>query len=159
MAGDLYWDDTLAWSEQQAALLRRVASGERVNDVDWAHVIEEIEDVGKSEQRACESLLVKAFEHLLKIRGWPSCEAVPHWRGEVLGLLRGAARAFSPSMRQKIDLASLYEEARDIVAEDRIDGAPAGPLPPACPFTLDALLAKRPDLDALLAKLKGGSSG
>ena len=53
MSDDLCQDDTLLWSEQQAALLRRVAAGERVTDVDRAHVIEEIEDAGRSELRAC----------------------------------------------------------------------------------------------------------
>ena len=36
-----YDTDILIWSERQAALLRRVAAGERVNDqVDWENVIE-----------------------------------------------------------------------------------------------------------------------
>jgi hypothetical protein len=43
MSDDLYDDDILWWSEQQAELLRRVAAGERVND---QVVIEEIESVG-----------------------------------------------------------------------------------------------------------------
>jgi hypothetical protein len=48
---DLY-DDVLLWSERQAALLRRMAAGERVNDqVDWENVAEEIEDVGRSSLR------------------------------------------------------------------------------------------------------------
>jgi len=39
--------DILTWSERQAALLRRLATGERVNNqVDWEHVAEEIESVG-----------------------------------------------------------------------------------------------------------------
>ena len=46
MPDDLYDHDALAWSEHQASLLRRVARGERVNEVDWEHVIEEIEDRG-----------------------------------------------------------------------------------------------------------------
>ena len=46
MPDDLYERDILAWSERQAELLRRVANGERVNDVDWPHVVEEIADVG-----------------------------------------------------------------------------------------------------------------
>jgi hypothetical protein len=46
MSDDLYERGVLAWSESQAALLRRLAQGERVNEVDWAHVVEEIEDVG-----------------------------------------------------------------------------------------------------------------
>jgi hypothetical protein len=40
---DLYDDDILWWSEQQAELLRRLAAGERVNDQDF---IEEVEAVG-----------------------------------------------------------------------------------------------------------------
>ena len=47
---DLYDTDAVTWAEQQAALLRRIAAGERVNDqVDWENVVEEIEDVGGGE--------------------------------------------------------------------------------------------------------------
>ena len=46
MPDDLYERDILTWLEHQADLLRRAARGERVNGVDWEHVIEEIEDVG-----------------------------------------------------------------------------------------------------------------
>jgi hypothetical protein len=55
MPDDLYDRDALAWSERQAALLRRVARGEPVNDVDWDHVVEEIEDVGLSRLNAIAS--------------------------------------------------------------------------------------------------------
>ena len=38
----------LVWSEQQAALLRRLGAGEQVNDrIDWENVVEEIESVGR----------------------------------------------------------------------------------------------------------------
>ena len=57
MPDDLYERDILSWAERQSALLRRLANGERLNEaVDWPHVIEEIEDVGRSELRACESM-------------------------------------------------------------------------------------------------------
>jgi hypothetical protein len=48
---ELYEGDILLWSERQAALLLRRAAGELVNDadIDWPHVSEEIEDVGRSE--------------------------------------------------------------------------------------------------------------
>ena len=48
---DLYDTDILLWSERQADLLRRHAAGERVNDasIDWPNIVEEIEDVGRSE--------------------------------------------------------------------------------------------------------------
>ena len=65
MPDDLYHRDALAWAEQQAALLRRVARGERVNDIDWDHVVEEIEDVGLSELNAVRSYLRQILAHLL----------------------------------------------------------------------------------------------
>ena len=41
---DLYGDDMRLWSEAQSALLRRLSAGEAVADqVDWLHVIDEIE--------------------------------------------------------------------------------------------------------------------
>jgi len=52
MPDDLYDRDAPAWSERQAELPRRVARGERVNDLDWDHVVEEIEDVGLPELSA-----------------------------------------------------------------------------------------------------------
>jgi hypothetical protein len=47
---DLYGEDIRLWSEAQGALLRRLAAGEAVIDqVDWPHVIEEVEDLGRSD--------------------------------------------------------------------------------------------------------------
>jgi chromosome segregation ATPase len=47
---DLYGEDIRLWSETQGALLRRLATGEAVtNQVDWPHVIEEVEDLGRSD--------------------------------------------------------------------------------------------------------------
>jgi hypothetical protein len=41
---DLYGEDIRLWSETQSALLRRLSAGEAVADqVDWPHVVEEIE--------------------------------------------------------------------------------------------------------------------
>ena len=41
---DLYGDDIRLWSEAQSALLRRLSAGEAVADqIDWPHVVEEIE--------------------------------------------------------------------------------------------------------------------
>lgn len=53
MPDDLYRRDALAWAEQQAGLLRRLATGERLNEaVDWPNVIDEMQDVGLLELRA-----------------------------------------------------------------------------------------------------------
>jgi hypothetical protein len=69
---DLYDTDTTQWAEQQAALLRRMAAGERVNDqVDWENVIEEIEDVGGRDRDRVTGALIQAMRHKLCLLGWP----------------------------------------------------------------------------------------
>ena len=78
-----YETDILAWSEHQAALLRHLAAGERVNDVDWPNIIDEVESVGREQLHAVESLLVQAFLHELKAQAWPQLREAPHWRAEL----------------------------------------------------------------------------
>jgi Domain of unknown function DUF29 len=88
-----YDTDILTWSERQAALLRRVGVGEKVNDqVDWENVIEEIESVGRSELHAVESLLTQALAHMLKAEAWPLSSAVPGWHAEARLFRRQARR-------------------------------------------------------------------
>jgi hypothetical protein len=144
---DLYDDDILWWSEQQAELLRRMAAGERVNDqVDWNNIIDEVESLGRSETRACTSALVQMLLHELKLVAWPNSTAVPGWRDEASMRRMEAADAFAPSMRHKIDVADLYarvlHEFRKMPA--MIDGLAPLPVPGTCERTLDELLADRP---------------
>jgi hypothetical protein len=55
---DSYDTDILAWSEQQASVLRGLRSrGDLPNELDLEHVAEEIEDVGRSELNAAQSLI------------------------------------------------------------------------------------------------------
>jgi hypothetical protein len=147
MPDGLYERDILAWSQYQADLLRRLARGERVNDVDWVHVAEEIEDVGLSELHSVQSFLTLILLHLLKLHAWPDNEACAHWRGEVVGFQDEAERRFAPSMRQRIDIGKLYTAAvRRLRASD-----PNCRLPAENPFALDQLLTG--DLDELVAQL------
>ena len=142
----LYDTDALAWSEQQADLLRRLAAGEPLNEaVDWANVIEEVQDVGLSLLRTCRSLLLQAMVHLLKLHAWPSSRSVEHWKSEAGVFLDDAEDGFAPSMRQHIDLGEATDAA----------GAP-NPLPQTCPFTLPELLAG--DLAELRAKLAAAAT-
>jgi len=140
--GDLYDTDILAWSEEQASRLRRVAANDRRNDTspDWDNIIEEVVDVGRSSLRACRALLVQALLHDLKAEAWPLSSYVPHWRAEARGFRGDAADAFSPSMRQHIDVARLYARALNRMP-DTIDGQGPLPVPAVCPVTLDELLS------------------
>jgi hypothetical protein len=138
---DLYEDDIALWSERQGDLLRRLARGEKVNEqIDWENVAEEIETVGRNERRACESHLVQALLHELKLQAWPNSGAVPHWEAEVRRARDDARDAYTPSMRQQINLSQLYQRALNAMP-DTIGGQPPQPVPENCPFTLDELLA------------------
>jgi hypothetical protein len=140
MPNDLYERDILSWSEHQADLLRRLARGERVNDVDWEHVVEEIEDVGLSELNAVRGYLRLMLVHLLKLQGWPDSGAADHWRRELVSFQSDAVQRFALSMRQRIDLASLYARALNELRDTRFDDVSPQPWPAACPVGLDGLL-------------------
>jgi len=57
-----YEQDVVKWSEEQAALLRQ----RDFAHLDIEHIAEEVEDVGKSEQRELMSHMVVLLAHLLK---------------------------------------------------------------------------------------------
>ena len=138
--GELCDADVLEWSQHQARLLRQHAAGTPGNETpDWANIIEEVESVGRSQLNAVQSLLVQALLHELKAQAWPGSRDVPHWQAEARGFRRDAARAFTPSMRQRIDVPGLYADALYRMPGS-IDGQPPLPVPATCAATLDALL-------------------
>ena len=57
-----YESDIVAWAHEQAALIR----AGRFEYLDLANIAEEIEDVGKSEQREIASRMAVLLMHLLK---------------------------------------------------------------------------------------------
>ncbi|EQD45100.1 protein containing DUF29, partial [mine drainage metagenome] len=60
--GTTYDKDVVAWANEQAALLR----AGKFSAIDIEHIAEEIEDVGKSEQRELASRMAVLLAHLLK---------------------------------------------------------------------------------------------
>ena len=137
-----YDSDILLWSERQGALLRRRAAGELVNEneLDWPHIAEEIESVGRSQLSAVRPYIIQTLARDLKTQAWPESQAAPGWRTEAIRFCQEAAEAFAPSMRQHIDMSRLYAQAaRRLPAA--IDGQPPLPVPATCPITLDELLA------------------
>jgi Domain of unknown function DUF29 len=137
---DFYERDYYAWILQQASALRE----RRLEDIDWANVAEEIEDLAKSEKRALKNQLARLFEHLLKLvyaragirhknsRGWEI--TVRSARREIGELLDE-----SPSLRGKIleILDSAYQSGRD--AALRATKLPDSAIPETCPWTFDQI--------------------
>ncbi len=154
MPDDLYRTDIVAWSRQQAERLRRHVAGERVNDLDWEHVIEEIEDLGNSEIAAVGSLLTQAMIHALKIARWPESPSAAHWLAEALTFLEQAQERYRPSMAREIDLPRRFARARRVVMAMSYDG-PANPLPGEVALTLDGLMDEAADLRTLVDAIGG----
>lgn len=155
MPDDLYRTDIVTWSRQQAERLRRHVAGERVNDLDWEHVIEEIEDLGNSEIAAVRSLLTQAMLHALKLARWPDSPAVMHWSSEAASFLDQAQDRFRPSMAQQIDVQRCFARARKTLLAIRGDG-PGLPVPDQTGLTLEALMDEAADLGALIEALGRG---
>lgn len=153
MPDSLYDTDILAWSQAQADRLRRLAAGERVNDLDWAHLIEEIEAVGRSELRSVRAFLGLALLHALKVVGWPNSPAVGHWKAEIANfLLQGRAR-FEPGMAQHLNLDGIMDDAVQRVRRLDNDG-PSQPLPDGTDLSPAELLDAGFGPDDLIARLR-----
>ena len=75
MPNATYDNDLYSWSLEQAALLK----AKKFDQVDWEHIIEEIEDVSKSEKRALQSFLETLLMHLLKWEYQPTFQG-RSWR-------------------------------------------------------------------------------
>lgn len=65
---DLYKADIVAWARHQARLMR----DGRFSEIDWEHVIEEIEDVGDRYEDELSSRFATQVQHLLKLQLSPS---------------------------------------------------------------------------------------
>ncbi|MCT8344228.1 DUF29 domain-containing protein [Photorhabdus kleinii] len=95
-----YETDVVAWANEQAALLR----AGKLSEIDIANIAEEIEDVGKSEQRELASCMAVLIAHLLKWKYQPSHRGtswertIKAQRKEILYGLKE-----SPSLKTKLD--------------------------------------------------------
>jgi hypothetical protein len=103
---DLYDSDILEWSERQAALLRRRAAGELVNEaeLDWPNIAEEIESMGQAQRRELASRIAAILLHLMKLQASPATEPRAGWRDTILEQRDELTRLLlaAPSLRGRI---------------------------------------------------------
>lgn len=158
MPDDLYQRDFVLWSADQAEKLRRLSSGEQVNDIDWPNLVMEVADLGKAETRATRSLLARALEHLLRVVAFPAAPDVNAWLHEADTFLRDAKLAWSPGMERLVDLPELYDLACATVQKLAYRESPAVELPMECPVRLGDLLPEGrravADSDLLVEKFR-----
>lgn len=113
-----YEQDYFQWSQQQSKLLKE----KKFELLDVENLAEEIESLGKSDQRKLESLLLRLFEHLLKRRYVRIQECYRGWDIEIRNFSRQIQRLLkdSPSLKNYLkEIApDCYQEAIDSVSQD-----------------------------------------
>ncbi len=109
MSGDpaqLYEEDFVRWTEQQAAALRRAAGLKLGTNLplDWENLAEEIDSLGRSNRRELRSRIAVIIEHLIKLECSPARDPRADWiatigreRRNIEGLLED-----SPSLRSEV---------------------------------------------------------
>jgi hypothetical protein len=144
--GSLYDEDFYAWTQEQAALLRRGPAG--ANRLDAELIAEEIEDLGKSELHAVQSLCEHIIEHLLKLECSGLDEPARHWRQEIVEWRIQLEKKQTRSIIAKLDLPERYRSALRLLRyfEDDAPGLMAR-LPAECPYSLDQILGGGGDED------------
>jgi hypothetical protein len=133
-----YDKDVVAWAREQAALLR----AGRLSALDVEHIAQEIEDVGKSEQRELASRMAVLLAHLLKWQYQPGLRSKSWTR--TIGVQRkdvAYVLAQAPSLRAKFDDAAWLDVVwgKAIIAAADETGLDA--FADACPWSMEQVLS------------------
>lgn len=132
-----YEQDIVAWAIEQAALLR----AGNLSALDFEHIAEEIEDVGKSEQRELAHRMTVLLAHLLKWRFQPGRQGAS-WQRAIKEQRRALAVALrkTPSLRKALTdpdwVTGAWADAVSKSAED----TGLDLFPESCPWTMEQVL-------------------
>ena len=133
-----YDDDFYAWTQEQAALLRDRSLGGNQLDID--HIAEEIEDLGRSELHAAQSLCEHIIGHLLKIEYSGLTDPIDHWRDEIVEWRVQLQRKMTRSIAAKLSLDDRYRTALRLLRRfERNAPGLMGRVPAECPYSLDQI--------------------
>ena len=80
--------------------------------VDLDNLIEELESMGRSQKRAIKNLLIRLFEHLLKLKYWDAERErnQGHWQGEILTFRRQIQDELEDSPSLKPYILEIFDE-------------------------------------------------
>lgn len=138
--GTAYATDIVAWAREQAALLR---SGQ-LSALDIEHMAEEIEDVGKAEQRELARRVAVLLAHLLKWQHQPGRRGSSWTR-----TLKEQRKAIAAALRQTPSLKASLTDAdwlagvwSDAVTK-AIDETGLDSFPEDCPWPMTQVLSER----------------
>lgn len=108
MENKLYETDFNLWIEQTKSAIQ----ARNFKAVDWDNLLEEIDDMGKSQKRSLESYLELLVAHILKLQYWHKerDRNYKHWKVEVVNFRNRINRLLkqNPSFNQYMQ--SVYPE-------------------------------------------------
>ena len=137
MVSATYTTDFNLWIQRTAQLLRE----RRWHDIDLEHLIEEIEDLGKSQRRGIASQLTRLLLHLLKWQYQPQRRS-DSWLDSITDARTQIELAIkdSPSLRGYTveQLQQSYQQARSKAAKQT--GVSLSVFPEECPYLLELVL-------------------
>jgi len=131
-----YETDIVAWANQQAALLR----AGKFSQLDIEHIADEVEDVGKSEQRELANRMAVLLAHLLKWQAQPERRG-KSWEGTLREQRRMIERRLVRTPSLKVSLAD-PEWLRDAWSDARakaFEETSIEDLPEDCPWSMDQI--------------------
>jgi ribosomal protein L29 len=136
--GTPYETDIIAWANEQAALLR---SG-RLWELDIDHLADEIEDVGKSEQRELANRLALLLAHLLKWRYQPGRRG-SGWQRTIKEQRRAIAAhiAGTPSLKAALANPTWLEGVWADAVARAVEEMGLDLFPEDCPWTMEQVLS------------------
>jgi len=135
-----YEHDIVAWAKQQAQFVRN----EQFDLLDLEHIAEEIEDVGKSEQRELASRMAVLLCHLLKWAYQPARRGTS-WQATIRtqrDRIRYRLKK-TPSLKTCLEdsewWSDAWADARDIATNET--SIPYDTFPESCPWGSEAILS------------------
>jgi hypothetical protein len=134
-----YENDIVAWAKEQAYLLR---SGQ-MSALDIEHIAEEIEDVGKSEQRELANRMAILLSHLLKWQYQPERQG-SSWQRTIKEQRKAIARRLknTPSLKAPINDVEWLEDTWSDAVSLAINETGLDCFPEACRWSIEDILAE-----------------
>jgi len=132
-----YEQDVVAWANEQARLLR----AGHFDLLDIEHIAEEIEDVGKSEQRELSSRMAVLLAHLLKWKFQPERQCA-NWEMTIRIQRKDIDYALkkTPSLKPKLNDPEWLENIWGNALLVAINETGMSSFPDACPWAMNDVL-------------------
>ena len=132
-----YETDVIAWANEQAALLR----AGNFTALDIEHIADEVDDVGKSEQRELESRMALLLCHLLKWQLQPERRGAS-WEATIRVQRNGVALRIkrTPSLKASINDPEWWQLAWGDAVYQAEKEAGLTAFPETCPWTYEQVM-------------------